>query len=69
MTEKVRKLSVFIQALSRIPGLSFLAETERDLRETVDQVDDMGDSVEEGRRQITDVRRAATDIASSEDED
>ncbi len=69
MTEKVRKLSVFIQALSRIPGLSFLAETERDLREAVDQVDEVGDRVEEGKRQMTDVRRAATDIASSEDED
>jgi hypothetical protein len=69
MTEKVRKLSVFIQALSRIPGLSFLAETERDLREAVDQVDEVGDRVEEGKRQMSDVRRAATDIASSDDED
>ena len=67
--EKVRKLSIFLQALSRIPGLSFLADTERSLRETADQVDDMGDSVEEGKRQIHDVRKAAGDIATSEDED
>jgi hypothetical protein len=68
MTEKVRKLSIFLQTLSRIPGLSFLAETERDLREAADQVDDIGDRYEEGQRQIGDVRRAAGDVVRSEDE-
>jgi len=67
--EKVRKLSIFLQALSRIPGLSFLADTERSLRDTADQVDDLGDSVEEGKRQVGDVRKAAGDIVSRDDED
>jgi hypothetical protein len=69
MTDKARKLSVFLQALSRIPGLGFLADTERDLRETADQVDDVGDQIEDGKRQIRDVRSAAGDVVSSDDED
>lgn len=69
MTDKARKLSVFLQTLSRIPGLGFLADTERDLREAADQVDEVGDRYEEGKRQMDDVRRAAGDVASSDDED
>lgn len=67
--EKVRKLSIFLQALSRIPGLSFLADTERSLRETADQVDDLGDGVEDGKRQISDVRKAAGDVVRKDEDD
>jgi hypothetical protein len=69
MTDKVRKLSVLLQALSRIPGLGFLADTERDLRESADQVDDIGDQIEDGKRQVRDVRTATGDVLAREDED
>ena len=68
MTEKVRKLSILLQALSRIPGLGFLSDTERDLREAAVQVDEVGDQYEEGKRQISDVRKATSDVMT-EDED
>jgi len=69
MTEKVRKVSILLQALSRVPGLGFLSDTERDLRETADQIDDMGDQVEDTKRQYTDVRQAAHDVVASDDQD
>jgi hypothetical protein len=68
MTEKVRKVSILLQTLSRLPGLGFLADTERDLREAADQVDEVGDQYEEGRRQISDVRKATSDVMR-DDED
>jgi hypothetical protein len=69
MTEKVRKLSVFLQTLSRIPGLGFLADTERDLREAADQVDDVEDRIEDGKRHMGDIRKTAGDVVQSDDED
>jgi hypothetical protein len=69
MTEKVRKLSVFLQTLSRIPGLGFLADTERDLREAADQVDDVEDRYEDTQRQIRDIKKTGADVMSSKDED
>jgi hypothetical protein len=69
MTEKVRKVSILLQALSRVPGLGFLSDTERDLRETADQIDDMGDQVEDTKRQYHDVRKATGDVLSSDEED
>ena len=70
MTEKVRKLSVFLQTLSRIPGLGFLADTERDLREAADQVDDVEDRIEDGKRHMGDIRKSAGDVVrNNEDED
>jgi nitrate reductase assembly molybdenum cofactor insertion protein NarJ len=68
MTEKVRKVSILLQALSRVPGLSFLADTERDLREAADQVDDMGDRVDEAKRQYRDVHEATADVLRREDD-
>jgi hypothetical protein len=68
MTERVRKVSILLQTLSRIPGLGFLAETERDLREAVDQVDEVGDQYEEGKRQVSDVRQATGDVMRDEDD-
>jgi len=67
--EKVRKVSMLLQALSRIPGLGFLIDAERSMRETADEVDDVGDSFEEGKRQLDDVRKAAGDVVTSEEED
>ena len=69
MTDKVRKLSVFLQTLSRIPGLGFLAETEQDLRAAVDQVDDMGDRVDDAKRQYRDVKKTGADVMRQEEED
>jgi hypothetical protein len=68
MTEKVRKLSIFLQTLSRIPGLGFLRDAENQMRESADMVDDMGDSLEDGRRQVGDIRRAARDVATEDEE-
>ena len=68
MTDKVRKVSILLQTLSRIPGLGFLAETERDLREAADQVDEVGDQYEEGKRQVNDVRKATGDVMRDEDD-
>jgi hypothetical protein len=68
MTEKARKVSILLQTLSRIPGLGFLAETERDLREAADQVDEVGDQYEEGKRQVSDVRNATSDVMRDEDD-
>ena len=67
MTDKVRKLSVFLQSLSRIPGLGFLRDTEYQMREAADSVDDVGDSLEEGKRQMGDVRTAARDVTRNDD--
>ena len=69
MTEKVRKLSIFLQALSRIPGLGFLRDTEYQMREAADAVDEYGDQADEVKRQAGDVRRAAHDVVSQDDED
>ena len=69
MTEKVRRLSVFLQTLSRIPGLGFLADTERDMRAAADQVDDVEDRIEDAKRQYRDVKKTGADVMSSEDED
>lgn len=69
MTEKVRKLSIFLQALSRIPGLAFLRDAEYQMREAADSVDEIGDTYEEGQRQIGDVRNAARDIGKPDEED
>jgi hypothetical protein len=68
MTDKARKVSILLQTLSRIPGLGFLAETERDLREAADQVDEVGDQYEEGKRQVSDVRKATGDVMRDEDD-
>jgi hypothetical protein len=69
MTDKARKLSVLLQTLSRIPGLGFLAQTEQDLREAADQVDEVGDRYEEGKRHMGDVRKASRDMVSSDEEE
>jgi hypothetical protein len=68
MTDKARKVSILLQTLSRIPGLGFLAETERDLREAADQVDEVGDQYEDGKRQLNDVRKATGDVMRNEDD-
>jgi hypothetical protein len=68
MTDKARKVSILLQTLSRIPGLGFLADTERDLREAADQVDEVGDQYEEGKRHIGDVRKATGDVMRDEDD-
>ena len=69
MSEKISKVSVFLQALSRIPGLGFLADTDRSMREAYEQVDEVGERYEEGQRHLEDIKHAAGDIVTKEDED
>jgi hypothetical protein len=68
MPDKVRKVSILLQALARIPGLGFLADADYQLRSTADSVDDVGDQIEEGQRHMNDIRSATGDIARSDDE-
>ena len=68
MPDKVRKVSILLQALARIPGLGFLADTDYQLRSAADSVDDMGDEIEQGQRHMSDIRNAAGEIAHNDDE-
>ena len=67
MTDKVRKVSILMQTLSRLPGLGFLADAEAQMRSTADSIDDVGDQVEEGQRQYDDVKSAAREVARDDD--
>jgi hypothetical protein len=68
MADKVRKVSVLLQALARIPGLGFLADADYKLRSTADRVDDVGDQIEEGKRHVGDIRNAAGEVVGREDD-
>ena len=68
MPDKVRKVSILLQALSRIPGLGFLADADYQLRSAADSVDDVGDQIEEGKRHMGDIRNAAGEITKSDNE-
>jgi hypothetical protein len=67
MTDKVRKVSILMQALARVPGLGFLANVDDQMRTTADSIDDVGDQVEEGRRQYDDVKNAAGEVVREDD--
>lgn len=67
MPDKVRKVSILLQALSRIPGLGFLADTDYQLRSAADSVDDVGDQIEEGKRQVSDITNATREIGRDDD--
>ena len=67
MTDKVRKVSILMQTLARVPGLGFLAEAESQMRSTVDSVDEVGDQYEEGKRQLDDAKNAARDVVRDDD--
>ena len=68
MPDKVRKVSILLQALSRIPGLGFLADTDYQLRSAADSVDDVGDQIEDGQRHMNDIRNAAGEVTRSDDD-
>ena len=68
MADKVRKVSILLQALARIPGLGFLADADYQLRSTADSVDDVGDQIEEGQRHVSDIRNAAREVGRNDDE-
>jgi|KBSSwiStaDraftv2_1062776.scaffolds.fasta_scaffold1082872_2 hypothetical protein len=68
MADKVRKVSILLQALSRVPGLGFLADTDHQLRETADSIDDVGDQIEEGQRHMEDIRNATGEVSRREDD-
>jgi hypothetical protein len=68
MTDKVRKVSILLQALARIPGLGFLADADYQLRSAADSVDDVGDQIEEGKRHMGDIRNAAGGVVNNDNE-
>ena len=67
MADKVRKVSILMQTLSRVPGLGFLADAEAQMRSTADSIDDVGDQIEEGQRQYGDVKNAAREVTRDDD--
>lgn len=67
MTDKVRKVSILMQTLARVPGLGFLADADAQMRSTADSIDDVGDQAEEARRQYDDVRNAAGEVVRDDD--
>jgi hypothetical protein len=67
MADKLRQVNVLLQALSRVPGLGFLAQAEYRLQDAVDAVDDVNDTIEENQRHLTDVGDAMTDFSSGEE--
>jgi hypothetical protein len=68
MSEKVNKLSVLLQSLSRIPGLGFLASADYQMRETAEEIENVGDEYEERSRQVKNVRDAAGQMARDDDD-
>jgi hypothetical protein len=67
--DRLRQVNVLLQALSRVPGLGFLAQAEYRLQDAVDAVDDVGDTIEDHQRHYADVQDAVVDIASSDQEE
>lgn len=69
MADKLRQVNVLLQALSRVPGLGFLAQAEYRLQDAVDAVDDVNDAIEDNQRHLSDVADAVTDISSGDGEE
>jgi hypothetical protein len=69
MADKLRQVNVLLQALSRVPGLGFLAQAEYRLQDAVDAVDDVGDQIEDNQRHYSDVAKAAGDISGLDGEE
>jgi hypothetical protein len=69
VADKVTKVSVLLQTLSRIPGLGFLGGVDSKMRASVDQVDEVGDNYEEIKRNAQDAREAAREVARNDDDD
>ena len=68
MADKISRLSVLLQTLSRLPGLGFLAQADKQMRESIDQVDEYGDAVEEAKRNTHEVRNAVREVAKGDDD-
>jgi hypothetical protein len=69
VADKVSRLAVLLQTLARLPGLGFLAQADTQMREAVDQVDEIGDSIEEVKRNTAEARNAAREVVRGEDDD
>ncbi|MDX1944392.1 MAG: hypothetical protein SFU86_03220 [Pirellulaceae bacterium] len=69
MADKVSRLAVLLQTLSRLPGMGFLAQADTQMREAVDQFDEYGDAIEEVKRNTREVRDAAGEVIKGEDDD
>lgn len=68
MADKVSRLAVLLQTLSRLPGLGFLAQADTQMRQAVDQVDEIGDSIEEVKRNTAEARNAAGEVFRGDDD-
>lgn len=69
MSDKVGKVSVLLQTLSRIPGLGFLSGVDNQMRETIDNAEDYVDDAEEIRRTAEETQANARDLMRSDDDD
>jgi hypothetical protein len=69
VADKVSRLAVLLQTLARLPGLGFLAQADTQMREAVDQVDEIGDSIEEVKRNTAEARNAAREVVRGEDDE
>jgi hypothetical protein len=69
MADRMRQVNVLLQALSRVPGLSFLSQAEYRLQDAVDAIDDVNDTIEDNQRHVADVKDAVADIAKVEGQD
>jgi hypothetical protein len=67
MADNVRKVSILMQTLSRVPGLGFLADADAQMRSTADSIDDVGDQYEEAQRQLDDVKNAGREVVRDDD--
>ncbi|ADB16485.1 hypothetical protein Psta_1810 [Pirellula staleyi DSM 6068] len=67
MAGKLTKISILLQTLSRLPGLSFLSSVDTQMREVEDNVGDYEDNVNEIKRNAEDVKGVATDLVSDDE--
>jgi hypothetical protein len=61
-TNKVRKVSILLQTLARVPGLGFLADAESQLRNKAEEIDSLEDQYHEVQRRADDVSTAARNV-------
>lgn len=67
MAGKITKISVLLQTLSRIPGLSFLSSVDTEMRGVEDYVGDYEDNVNEIKRNADDVKGVAGDLMKDDE--
>ena len=68
MGDKIGKISVLMQTLSRIPGLGFLSGVDNTMRETIDNAEDYVDDAEEIRRTAQETKDNARDLVRNDED-